>query len=52
MDAGGEDAVSVRQGLKLQPTFVEVESQLGKQAGSLIYDRFAPNYLVYLNTRS
>ena len=52
MDAGGEDAVSVRQGLKVQPKPVKLESQLGKQAGSLIYDRFAPNYLVYLNTRS
>jgi hypothetical protein len=52
VDADGEDAVSVRQGLELQPTFLEIESQLGKQAGSLIYDSFAPNYLVYLNTRS
>jgi hypothetical protein len=49
VDADGEDAVSVRQGLKLQLTFLEVESRLGKQAGSLIYDKTALNYLVYLN---
>ncbi len=49
MDADGEDAVSVRQGLKLQPKPVKLESQLGKQAGSLIYDKTALNYLVYLN---